>query len=352
MILSAIMIGVVWLVYFYWVRYVYNRGYYITLKKLRTLFYLFLAHSVILFFFLCHRTLIANFIFGEGSIYANSTICKIKGASFTILSAIEKYLVTHFSYQKILFYRFCTNEAQAYSKHYQIVRFAIIVWLILIILWTPVIVFMNSGRDTRSGYKVCLKHNAILVFYWLTIYAFFIFIQVFIFFIIWTLRNAKSCIPQLRDQIRMNMFFIPPIFASTVILVSLEFWRFAAPSLIYFLSFVPLCADVLINNVLMFFCIYYNDAWKSVGVESIPTEEDWAWVQLAHTHPIKIRSRVIHECNLQEHIVPDSEMIRAVRRYEQGLSCSVPTIGWFCCASKDDLVVQLERQDIEVILHE
>jgi len=315
--------------------YIHRNSYGIVVLGLRNLYFIFVLHSIIVTLYsgvVCSiLPLWSDTWHDRQFIYSNKTSCQILGMILTFTFTFLNFLVALFGYFKIQFYKTFYNNRQQRSL-FRFIEIILVCWF-FIQMPGRLIVFDSDLRDEQCFYKV----NAIAAFFIVLMYAFFIVVHIVIFYLTWKLRNVENeDFPRLRIQIKLNLFVVPVMFISSIILHGFaQIWIHSGgknPVQYLLLSSV---SDQIINSMIMYVTIYVDDTWaiasfldlgfvdflspQESSLPSFPYEkkikEEKFWIQVPGGHPIQAGWEEVDQHDIWSNVISDSSRINQSKKY-------------------------------------
>ena len=317
-----------------WRIFIHVNSYGIVIGGLRGPYFVFITHSFNIFAQIISSFIFFIVIYDDNNLRYNELTCWANGAALTFFVSFGNFLVSLFSFLKVRFYEIFYQLNPTQRKLFAIVKFFFLCWFLFQI---PVRVIIYEVDFSESNYE-CDFHRSMETNITVgMMYVFFIGAHCITFSLTWQLRNVQNeNIPKLRTQIKLNLYVVPLIFLSTIMLQGLaQFWvRFGRTQEFEVLLLVFLC-DQICNNMIMYATIYVDDTWTLASIfdlgfidflapnsndrripyeANINTTEKF-WVCVPGGHPIQASWEEVEAHDIWSHVIKDASRISQNEKY-------------------------------------
>lgn len=290
-----------------WIFFVISNGKIIKADGLRIPFIIYVLHCCLWpYQFFCLIIWIAQvqkyFLEVNNFVYTSSA-----ASIFIIMSGI---LPASFVFQRIQFYK---ETGLMHDKCAHFGAFFFIEWFLKISILTAV---------PLAAFMLFLDSDQLVTFLsirWLVTAFFLSICDVLNLYFIWTFRNANEQLQfssrNLSIEININLKLVSSIHITSFLAAMTRivlFHIFPGQVWVALLEAV----DTLMNNMLMFFVLYNNEAEKAMEDDlDEPSEEKICWVEIPGFRPIKIRESAMITENLCRYELDITEVEARVKKY-------------------------------------
>lgn len=305
------------------------------------------------------------------SIFNTPWICSVTGGYLHNITAVMGFLITVFGFTKVKIYLTLTTDS-TFCMHcsYKLLKAIILIYGAAVLTR---ILLTDAGPVEIEGMYLCSNPDVSSLETLMIIIIILSFICTNSAFIIifYKFRNLQhDSIPGLSSQMNSNLFIIPFIFITTVVLAVFTI-LFAAltkgsndysPTYYLYSSII----DNLLNNMVMYWNLFgtfesgdflddtfhFDDHLDSGSTSSsrfaMVSEDDYLppylWICFPGAHPLKVKSNIVVDNDLEEYIIFEAKRLKQIRRYRRrgfvkSLQC--------CCESLEEMINELDEMDFD-----
>jgi len=339
-----------------WFVYVFCSAYPIILDGIKIIYRIYVAHSVLLMTNAIITLLLQDCVL-QDEILSEYTLIITIAILWRPLVMLQSFLATLIAYHKTKFYHILISmEGRAHSPFLLILsKCMLTLWGVLICPCSIILSILTvnphlseEGRMTwydtnmlwRIGSAICVMCFTIL--------------HIVAYINIWKLQDANSIIiPQINEQIRSNLYFIPLIhLTSFCIIIGFVLILNIVPHHHFdVLSKTLKLVDDFLNNIFCFYLLYHNDAWTSGPILKFQMSHDWHWCLIPGFFPIRITEDVMKENDLWKYKITNRAVLVQIKRYRHRGFTSVPSLYWNFCSSMGEVDDQLQQQASNLDIH-
>jgi len=359
----------------FWVVYVASNMFCIVLSGLFPVFCIWIIHLMvtILTLFVCFVR--APWNQDEPDfIFKTPLLCVAMGFYLHNMTAFMGLLTTIFGFTKVKIYLTLTDSTFCMQISYRLLRVALFFYGVAVLAR---MLSTDAGPLIFEGIHLCSNPHAdaFQQCTMLTIMFLFIFLNSSFIRIFFKFRNLQhDSIPELSSQMKTNLYIIPFIFFTTVILALLTLTFTAvttsegtddySPTYFIYTSII----DNLLNNMAMYWNIFgkfrtgthdffdnsrlfFNESrdihsvemsWSNNAVVFSDAQHlpPYVWISLPGAHPLRVKNTVVVENDLEEYIIFEKRRLKQIRRYRRrGFVSSLLC----CCDSLEEVMSELDR---------
>jgi len=306
-----------------WLYWIVMKSYFIILPRMKLLFVMFLFHLV------CHFSSSVLFLLRgawnpdtSSFIFENDFLCHVYGRLLCATHIFMLISPTLFGYYKTKIYAQVLDNSWLRNTMAAL-KVLIAMWLLSLILN---ILLMDSGPFLFEGVKMCFKYPPA----WIANSNAALWIIVNGFTTCFSIRYYPSSegnhdqASVIKEQMRWNMFVIPPMFFITFFSRVIGLWYADAhvedkQLRLFFMTMPPAFCE-LVNSVVMhrFLFKFSGQNWSKI-IDSHGSEDGWKrsesrsrspcssdqWVGFYGAHPVRLDYAYIRDHNLESLIIPE-----------------------------------------------